>query len=104
MSIALAPVWARAFFVCIANYAASPGIDNMSEKKEERYKQSELYQLRHSAAHVLAQAVIEMFPGETQIAIGPPIEDGFYYDFGLPRSLTPEDLRKLEKTFRGDGL
>ncbi len=72
----------------------------MAEQKEERYEESELYRLRHSAAHVLAQAVMEMFPGETQIAIGPPIENGFYYDFGLPRSLLPEDLRKLEKRMR----
>ena len=72
----------------------------MAEQKEGRYEESELYRLRHSAAHVLAQAVMEMFPGKTQIAIGPPIEDGFYYDFGLPRSLTLEDLRKLEKRMR----
>ncbi len=72
----------------------------MAEQKQERYEESDLYRLRHSAAHVLAQAVMEMFPGETQIAIGPPIEDGFYYDFGLPRSLTPEDLRRLEKRMR----
>jgi len=43
-----------------------------------------------SAAHVMAQAVMEMFP-EAKIAIGPPVEAGFYYDFDLPRPLTPED-------------
>ncbi|MEZ4681868.1 MAG: hypothetical protein R2932_47430, partial [Caldilineaceae bacterium] len=42
----------------------------------------QLYRIRHSAAHVLAQAVLERFPG-AKIAIGPPIEDGFYYDFDL---------------------
>ncbi len=56
-----------------------------------RDKDSALYKIRHSSAHVMAQAVREMFP-DAQIAIGPPIEDGFYYDFDLPRSLTPEDL------------
>ena len=45
--------------------------------------------LRHSAAHVMAEAVLQVFPGG-KIAIGPPIEDGFYYDFELPRPLTPE--------------
>jgi threonyl-tRNA synthetase len=66
-------------------------------KKEENipYEESHLYRLRHSAAHVMAQAVLEMFP-EGQIAIGPPIEDGFYYDFDLPRALTSEDLEKIE--------
>ena len=68
----------------------------MAEKKQERYVDSDLYRLRHSAAHVMAQAVLEMFP-EGKIAIGPPIEDGFYYDFDLPRSLTPEDLEGVEK-------
>jgi threonyl-tRNA synthetase len=54
----------------------------------ERYEDSYLYKIRHSAAHVMAQAVMEMFPpGEARIAIGPPIENGFYYDFELPRSL-----------------
>jgi threonyl-tRNA synthetase len=57
------------------------------------------YKLRHSAAHVLAQAVLEIFP-EGKIAIGPPVEDGFYYDFDLPRSLTPEDLEEIEKRMR----
>ena len=67
---------------------------------EENYQQSDLYRLRHSAAHVMAQAVMEMFPGEAKIAIGPPIENGFYYDFDLPRNLTPEDLAAIEKRMR----
>jgi threonyl-tRNA synthetase len=62
---------------------------------QQRYQDSLLYRIRHSAAHVMAQAVLEMFP-EGKIAIGPPVEDGFYYDFDLPRSLTPEDLEKIE--------
>jgi len=57
------------------------------------------YRLRHSAAHVMAQAVLELFPGG-KIAIGPPIEDGFYYDFDLPRPLTPEDLSEIEQRMR----
>jgi threonyl-tRNA synthetase len=55
----------------------------------EPEKHDELHRLRHSAAHVMAQAVMEMFPGQAKIAIGPAIEDGFYYDFDLPRPLTP---------------
>jgi threonyl-tRNA synthetase len=54
-----------------------------------------LHVLRHSTAHVMAQAVCDLFPG-AKYAIGPPIEDGFYYDFDLPRSLTPEDLERIE--------
>src|SRR5512137_1928707 len=70
------------------------------EDKMERYEDSYLYKIRHSAAHVMAQAVMEMFPGEARIAIGPPIENGFYYDFELPRSLTPEDLELIENRMR----
>jgi threonyl-tRNA synthetase len=73
---------------------------NMAEQKKAADEQSELYRLRHSVAHVMAQAVMEMFPGEAKIAIGPPIEDGFYYDFDLPRPLTPEDLKLIEKRMR----
>jgi len=51
--------------------------------------------LRHSAAHVLATAVRELFPG-AGIGFGPPIEDGFYYDFDVPRPFTPEDLEQIE--------
>ena len=51
--------------------------------------------LRHSAAHVLATAVRELFPG-AGIGFGPPIEDGFYYDFEVPRPFTPEDLERIE--------
>ncbi len=69
----------------------------MAEK--ENYEQSKLYRLRHSAAHVMAQAVLEKFP-EGKVAIGPPIEDGFYYDFDLPRPLTPEDLEEIEARMR----
>ncbi|KXK12332.1 MAG: threonyl-tRNA synthetase [Chloroflexi bacterium OLB14] len=55
--------------------------------------------IRHSAAHVMAQAVMEMFP-DGKVTIGPPVENGFYYDFDLPRNLTPEDLQAIEKRMR----
>lgn len=63
------------------------------------YVGSKLYRIRHSTAHVMAQAVLEMFP-KAKIAIGPPIADGFYYDFDLPRPLTAEDLKKIEKRMK----
>ena len=59
----------------------------------------QLYKIRHSAAHVMAQAVREIFPAAS-IAIGPPIDDGFYYDFDLPRALTPDDLADIESRMR----
>ena len=65
----------------------------------KRYQDSHLYRIRHSAAHVMAQAVLERFP-QAKIAIGPPIEDGFYYDFDLPRPLTEEDLAAIEARMR----
>jgi threonyl-tRNA synthetase len=71
----------------------------MAEHMKERYEDSELYRIRHSAAHVMAEAVLEMFP-EAKYTIGPPIENGFYYDFDLPRTLIPEDLEKIEKRMR----
>jgi len=55
--------------------------------------------LRHSTSHVLAMAVLEMFP-EAKLAIGPAIENGFYYDFDLPRTLIPEDLPLLEEKMK----
>ena len=55
--------------------------------------------LRHSTAHVLAQAVQELFP-QTRLGIGPPIQDGFYYDFDPQEPFTPEDLKKLEKRMK----
>jgi threonyl-tRNA synthetase len=57
------------------------------------------YRLRHSLAHVMAEAVLQIFP-EGKIAIGPPVENGFYYDFDLPRALTPEDLEAIEAGMR----
>ncbi len=56
------------------------------DSKDER-----LTRMRHSASHIMAEAVVSLFP-DAKLAIGPAIENGFYYDFDLPRSLTPEDL------------
>ncbi|MDP3784818.1 MAG: threonine--tRNA ligase, partial [bacterium] len=58
-----------------------------------------LHRLRHSCAHVMAQAVQTLFP-DTHLTIGPPIENGFYYDFDSPHRFVPEDLEKIEKKMR----
>src|SRR3954447_22824952 len=60
-----------------------------------------LYTIRHSTAHVLAQAVLDLFPGAT-FGIGPPVEDGFYYDFALPggETFTPDDLERIDARMR----
>jgi threonyl-tRNA synthetase len=63
---------------------------------QESVNYTPLQRMRHSAAHVMAEAIQEMFPG-AKFAIGPAIEDGFYYDFELPRTLTPEDLPEIEQ-------
>jgi threonyl-tRNA synthetase len=60
---------------------------------------NDLERMRHSAAHVMAKAVVDYIPG-TKVAIGPPIEDGFYYDFALPRELTPDDFPEIERRIR----
>lgn len=65
----------------------------------EPYEGSDLYRIRHSFAHVMAQAVLEKFPG-AKIAIGPPIKHGFYYDFELPRPISEDDLPEIEARMR----
>jgi threonyl-tRNA synthetase len=67
--------------------------------QNERYEDSLLYRIRHSAAHVLAQAVLEFYP-DAKYTIGPPVENGFYYDFDLPEKITEADLEKIEKRMR----
>lgn len=63
------------------------------------YEESELYRLRHSAAHLMAQAVTELYPG-AKLAIGPPIENGFYYDIDFAEPLKEEELGKIEQRMR----
>ena len=74
----------------------------MADNGNVPYIETELYRIRHSAAHVMAEAVSDLFP-QARLAIGPPIEDGFYYDFdlgpderGKPRTFAPEDLERIE--------
>ena len=67
----------------------APDIGVVSEQEALRHR------LRHSAAHVMADAVLQLFP-EAKFAIGPPTHDGFYYDFEVSRPFTPEDLEQIE--------
>jgi len=70
-----------------------------SDKSQETDKEEKLEIMRHSAAHVMAEAVQSIFP-DARFGIGPAIENGFYYDFELPRSLTPDDLPLIEARMR----
>lgn len=70
------------------------------------YEETDLYRIRHSAAHIMAEAVLSFYP-EAKIAIGPPVKDGFYYDFhlgqdenGKPRTFSPEDIKAIERKFK----
>jgi len=71
----------------------------MAVELDKLPKGERLERLRHSASHVMAEAVLAMFP-DAKLAIGPPIDTGFYYDFDLPRPLTMEDLQVIEERMR----
>lgn len=66
---------------------------------QERYEDSHLYRLRHSAAHLMAQAITELYPG-ARLAIGPPIENGFYYDIDFPEPVSENELKGIENRMR----
>lgn len=68
----------------------------MADEDKVREKEEKLETMRHSASHIMAEAVLSMFPN-AKFGIGPAIENGFYYDFELPRSLTPDDLPVIEE-------
>src|SRR5881394_4648558 len=62
---------------------------------DDRNKMTELERIRHSAAHVLATAILKIWP-DAQFAAGPPVENGFYYDVELEHRISPEDFEKIE--------
>src|ERR1700758_1092237 len=62
---------------------------------EQRAQMTDIERLRHSAAHVMATAILRIWP-EAQFAAGPPVEDGFYYDLDMPHRISPEDFPKIE--------
>jgi len=66
---------------------------------DDRAKMTELERIRHSAAHVLATAILRLWP-EAQFAAGPPVENGFYYDVDLPHRISPEDFAKIEEEMK----
>jgi threonyl-tRNA synthetase len=70
-----------------------------TDRKSDQPGDAALYALRHSTAHVMAGAVLELFPG-AKFGFGPPVTDGFYYDFELPRALTDDDLPRIEEHMR----
>src|SRR5436305_11015206 len=73
-------------------------LDRMTEERktpEMRAQMTDLERLRHSASHVLATAILQIWP-EAQFAAGPPVENGFYYDVDLPHRISPEDFEKIE--------
>ncbi len=72
----------------------------VKEKSPEQQQLDELrYRIRHSAAHIMAEAVLDLFPN-ARFAVGPPTDDGFYYDFSVSRPFTPEDLEQIEARMR----
>ncbi|EDY19807.1 threonyl-tRNA synthetase [Chthoniobacter flavus Ellin428] len=66
---------------------------------EQRHQMSDLERLRHSAAHVLATAILRIWP-EAQFAAGPPVENGFYYDLEMPHRISPDDFLKIEEEMK----
>src|SRR6266481_1406533 len=66
---------------------------------KDREKMTELERIRHSCAHVMATAMLRLWP-EAQFASGPPVENGFYYDVDLPHRISPEDFSKIEEEMK----
>src|SRR6201996_5445044 len=66
---------------------------------EARQQMTEIERLRHSCAHVLATAILRIWP-EAQFAAGPPVENGFYYDLDMPHRVSPEDFPKIEEEMK----
>ena len=86
------------FFVSFVAFVANfTGLVMKEERKSlgERAQMTDLERLRHSASHVLATAILKIWP-EAQFAAGPPVENGFYYDVDLPHRISPDDFDKIE--------
>src|ERR1051325_5732670 len=75
----------------------------MNERKslDDRAKMSELERIRHSAAHVMATAILRLWP-DAQFAAGPPVENGFYYDVDLSHRISPADFAKIEEEIKAN--
>src|SRR5712672_3782095 len=70
-------------------------LDPERKTLDDRAKMTELERIRHSAAHVMATAILRLWP-DVQFAAGPPVENGFYYDVDLKHRISPEDFEKIE--------
>src|SRR5215813_106290 len=70
-------------------------MENERKTLDERARMTELERIRHSCAHVMATAILRLWP-EAQFAAGPPVENGFYYDVELSHRISPEDFEKIE--------
>ena len=77
----------------------------LKERKtlDDRAKMTELERIRHSCAHVLATAILRLWP-DAQFAAGPPVENGFYYDVDLSHRISPEDFGRIEEEMKKEGL
>ena len=71
----------------------------MTTRDQDKDLSSLRERMRHSASHIMADAVVQLFP-EAKLAIGPPTDDGFYYDFQVSRPFTPEDLETIDAHMR----
>src|SRR5439155_12204805 len=79
-------------------------LNTMAEQRktlEQREEMTDLDRLRHSASHVLATAILKIWP-EAQFAAGPPVENGFYYDVDLPHRISPDDFEKIEAEMKNE--
>src|SRR5438067_4105200 len=86
----------KIFVSSFGSWLISPRLMEEDRKTlEQRTQMTELERLRHSASHVLATAILKIWP-EAQFAAGPPVENGFYYDVDLPHRISPEDFEKIE--------
>jgi len=74
-------------------------MENERKTPEERQKMTDLERIRHSCAHVLATAVLKLWP-DAQFAAGPPVENGFYYDVELAHRISPEDFPRIEEEMK----
>src|SRR6266487_4096203 len=87
------------FFVSFVRFVVNfSRLQTMSDERktlEQRATMTDIERLRHSASHVLATAILKIWP-EAQFAAGPPVEKGFYYDVDLPHRISPEDFEKIE--------
>src|SRR6059036_4011422 len=70
-------------------------MESENETLDDRAKMTELERIRHSCAHVMATAILRLWP-DAQFAYGPPVENGFYYDLELSHRIAPEDFEKIE--------